>query len=135
MISLWGNLFQACSSRRMYAPVLVVYRYCLLAGTPQLLSHDHPAVLDRLQDQSSDDSSQKSFLESLKDGYLWGVPKKRKSFEKRKMKQFGSSYRLPYKPRTDLITCLHCGNSHEAHTICGKDIIPCFQNDCRSGIS
>ncbi|GAV02639.1 hypothetical protein RvY_13178 [Ramazzottius varieornatus] len=88
-------------------------------GLPQLATVEQPSAFGNLQSHPSSDGSQKSFLESLKDGIFWGVPKKRKSWEKRHVKQFGLSYMRPWRPRTDLITCLHCGNTHEAHTVCG----------------
>lgn len=58
----------------------------------------------------------------MKDGLLWGVPKKRPTVERRLKKRFGIP-RYPntcgiLRPRADLITCEQCGDHHESYTIC-----------------
>ncbi|OWA53390.1 putative 39S ribosomal protein L32, mitochondrial [Hypsibius exemplaris] len=93
-------------------------------GFPQLVVADtgyHPSASSPATQATTE--PEQSFLESLKDGLLWAVPKKRSSVERRLKKQFGSSYMDPYKLRTDLIVCLHCGHYHEAHSLCGH----CYQ--------
>ncbi|XP_033211882.1 39S ribosomal protein L32, mitochondrial [Belonocnema kinseyi] len=61
---------------------------------------------------------------SLKDiwgeGIFWGVPKHRRTIEKRWRRKFGHpDYHLKLlKPRTNLITCHSCGHAHEAGILC-----------------
>lgn len=58
----------------------------------------------------------------MRDGILWGVPKKKPTMERRLRKRFGvAAYPQNcniLRPRFDIITCEHCGDHHEAHTIC-----------------
>ncbi|XP_058798423.1 large ribosomal subunit protein bL32m [Phymastichus coffea] len=56
-----------------------------------------------------------------KDGFLWGVPKHRRSIEKRLSRKFGwPKYNWkPLVPKTNLLMCRACGHYYEAHTICG----------------
>ena len=63
---------------------------------------------------------------SLKDiwgeGILWGVPKHRRTIEKRLKRKFGHPeyhWKL-LKPRTNIITCHSCGHAHEAGILCGE---------------
>ena len=63
---------------------------------------------------------------SLKDiwgeGFLWGVPKHRRTIEKRMRRKFGHPdyfWKL-LKPKTNLIMCNSCGNYYEAGILCGK---------------
>lgn len=60
--------------------------------------------------------------EIMRDGILWGVPKKKPSLERRLRRRFGvpaypQDCRI-LRPRFDLIICEQCGDHHEAHTIC-----------------
>ena len=94
----------------------------VLAGFPQLAvaGTSAPHQHQPFPVKSAVEPSEKSFLDTLRDGFLWAVPKKRTSLEKRVKKQFGKSYMDKFRLRTDLIVCLHCGNHHEAHALCGK---------------
>ncbi|CAG9857866.1 unnamed protein product [Phyllotreta striolata] len=60
-------------------------------------------------------------IESLiGDGFLWAVPKSRRSLEKRLKRKFGHPdyiWKL-LKPKTDLKTCTVCGDDHEAGVLC-----------------
>lgn len=63
-----------------------------------------------------------SINELMKEGMLWGVPKKRPTIERRLQKRFGvprypDNNRL-LKTRSDLIICERCGDHHEAFSIC-----------------
>ncbi|XP_017480872.1 PREDICTED: 39S ribosomal protein L32, mitochondrial-like [Rhagoletis zephyria] len=63
-----------------------------------------------------------SINELMREGMLWGVPKKRPTIESRLRKRFGvpnypQNTRL-LKPRSDLVVCERCGDHHEVHTIC-----------------
>lgn len=58
----------------------------------------------------------------MRDGTLWGVPKKRPTIESRLRKRFGvPGYPLNthvIRSRSDIVTCERCGDHHEAFTIC-----------------
>lgn len=55
------------------------------------------------------------------EGILWGVPKHRRSLEKRLSRKFGwPEYNWkPLVPKTNLKACRACGHFHETFTICG----------------
>lgn len=58
----------------------------------------------------------------MQDGFLWGVPKKRVTIQKRLKKRFGlseypSDTRLVF-ARNDLVICERCGDHHESYAIC-----------------
>ena len=58
----------------------------------------------------------------MNESFLWGVPKKQLPLERRLRKRFGHP-RYPnncavLRPRSDLVICEHCGDHHEAFTIC-----------------
>ncbi|XP_060525927.1 large ribosomal subunit protein bL32m [Cylas formicarius] len=54
------------------------------------------------------------------DGFLWAVPKSRRTLEKRQKRRFGHpEYILKIlRPRKDLRTCHTCGDDYEAGTLC-----------------
>ncbi|XP_008210206.1 39S ribosomal protein L32, mitochondrial [Nasonia vitripennis] len=54
-------------------------------------------------------------------GFLWAVPKHRRSLEKRLNRKFGwPKYNWkPLVPKTNLLMCRACGHYHESFTICG----------------
>lgn len=56
----------------------------------------------------------------LKDSILWGVPKKRKTIEKRRTKKFGCPYYFNkmYVPKTNILICEKCGSYREAGFLC-----------------
>ncbi|KAJ8909994.1 hypothetical protein NQ315_008925 [Exocentrus adspersus] len=61
-----------------------------------------------------------SVKDILGDGFLWAVPKSRRSIEKRLKRKFGHpDYILKImKPKTNLRTCKVCGDDHEAGVLC-----------------
>lgn len=58
----------------------------------------------------------------MNDGFLWGVPKKRRNIERRLKRRFGvENYpdNAPIlRPRNDIIICEQCGDHHEYYAIC-----------------
>lgn len=60
------------------------------------------------------------------DGFLWAVPKHRRSLEKRQKRKFGHpDYIMKIlKPKTYLRTCNVCGDDHESGVLCRKLLIP-----------
>ncbi|XP_050293471.1 39S ribosomal protein L32, mitochondrial [Anthonomus grandis grandis] len=63
----------------------------------------------------------KSILEEiLGDGFLYAVPKHRRTIEKRLKRKFGHpDYHLKILlPRKDLVSCNTCGDDHEAGVLC-----------------
>ncbi|XP_055354603.1 39S ribosomal protein L32, mitochondrial-like [Paramacrobiotus metropolitanus] len=68
--------------------------------------------------------SNSTFLESLKDGFVWGVPKHRVTKQTRHRRWFSHNHIKYWLPRKDILTCLHCGHPYEADTICGN----CYGN-------
>jgi len=63
----------------------------------------------------------KSLIDSIYNGFLFAVPKKRRSRERRATRRFGWTKIQDYMtPRRNLVECLDCGEWHEGHTICGQ---------------
>uniref|UniRef100_A0A1A9WRP8 Large ribosomal subunit protein bL32m n=1 Tax=Glossina brevipalpis TaxID=37001 RepID=A0A1A9WRP8_9MUSC len=61
-----------------------------------------------------------SFKDLLGDGFLWAVPKHRRSVEKRLNRKFGlPEYNWkPLRVKTHLRTCNECGHDYEAGVLC-----------------
>ncbi|XP_076046633.1 mitochondrial ribosomal protein L32 [Oratosquilla oratoria] len=60
-----------------------------------------------------------SSCDPMAEGFAWGVPKSRRSREKRMTRRFGSvkGYNKMLVPKK-LLTCDHCGHAHEAGRLC-----------------
>lgn len=61
-----------------------------------------------------------SLKDLIGDGFLWAVPKHRRTIEKRLNRKFGRPeyvWKL-LKPKTTLRICVTCGNHHEVDTLC-----------------
>lgn len=67
-------------------------------------------------------TSQFSLKDIIGDGFLWGVPKSRRSVEKRWKRKFGDPYYVSklIQPKTYLKTCNECGDDYEAGVLCRK---------------
>ena len=62
----------------------------------------------------------KSLIDSIYNGFLFAVPKSRRSREKRAIRRYGWTKVQDWMtPRRNLVECLDCGECHEGHTICG----------------
>ncbi|KAI4460031.1 39s ribosomal protein l32 mitochondrial [Holotrichia oblita] len=61
-----------------------------------------------------------SIKDILGDGFLWAVPKSRRSIEKRLKRKFGSPEYVDklLRPKTNLRTCNVCGDDHEIGVLC-----------------
>ncbi|CAG9832711.1 unnamed protein product [Diabrotica balteata] len=61
-----------------------------------------------------------SIKDIIGEGFLWAVPKHRRSVEKRWKRKFGDPYYVLkiLLPRKDLRTCNVCGDDHEAGVLC-----------------
>lgn len=55
-------------------------------------------------------------------GFLWAVPKNRRTIEKRWKRKYGSpDYKLKIlTPKLNLLVCNNCGHYHESGVLCGK---------------
>jgi len=63
----------------------------------------------------------KSLLDSIYSGFMFAVPKSRRSREKRAIRRYGWTKVQDWMtPRRNLVECLDCGEWHEGHTICGE---------------
>ncbi len=62
-------------------------------------------------------------INSIFDGFLWGVPTCRRSAEKRMMRKYGAAnwHNKLILPRKDLKSCGSCGHYHEEHRLCRKE--------------
>lgn len=61
-----------------------------------------------------------SLKDIIGDGFLWAVPRNRRTIEKRLKRKFGHPdyiWKL-YKPRTNLQICRTCGHDHEIGILC-----------------
>lgn len=65
---------------------------------------------------------QSSLKDIMNDAFLWAVPKKRRSLEKRLCRRFGIPELnwKPHVPKTNILMCRKCGHNHEAGVLCGK---------------
>lgn len=58
------------------------------------------------------------------DGFLWGVPKSRRSRERRLIRKFGSeNFHKKMLPIRRLLTCDECGHVHEPGRLCRRSLI------------
>ncbi|XP_076241502.1 mitochondrial ribosomal protein L32 [Calliopsis andreniformis] len=64
---------------------------------------------------------QSSLTDIMNDAFLWAVPKRRRTIEKRLNRRFGwPKYDWkPYVPKTNLLVCRKCGHDYEAGLLCG----------------
>ena len=63
----------------------------------------------------------KSLIDSIYNGFLFAVPKSRRSREKRAKRRYGWTRIQDYMtPKRNLVVCLDCGEWHQCHTICGQ---------------
>ena len=62
----------------------------------------------------------RSIKDILNDAFLWAVPKKRRSLEKRLSRRFGWPKYVwkPPVPKTNILMCRKCGHDHEAGLLC-----------------
>ncbi|CAG9766848.1 unnamed protein product [Ceutorhynchus assimilis] len=82
---------------------------------------DFRLCLDYLPQENGNLPQKKGILEEiLGDGFLFAVPKHRRSIEKRWKRKFGNpDYDLKILlPRKDIRTCNSCGDDHEAGVLC-----------------
>lgn len=64
----------------------------------------------------------RSLKEIVGNGILWGVPKFRRSIERRLTRKFGY-LEMNWKPRiakANILMCPNCGHNYEAGRLCGK---------------
>lgn len=56
------------------------------------------------------------------DGFLWAVPRTRRTIEKRMKRKFGHPmYHMKILPlKVNLRTCMQCGHDHEVGVLCRK---------------
>lgn len=70
-----------------------------------------------------------SLQDIIGDGFLWAVPRNRRTVEKRLKRKFGHPdyiWKL-YKPKTNLQVCSTCGHDHEIGILCRKFTLSIFQ--------
>lgn len=61
------------------------------------------------------------------DGFLWGVPKHRRSRERRLIRKFGlETFHRKMLPIRKLLTCNECGHVHEPGRLCRKSLVTLF---------
>jgi large subunit ribosomal protein L32 len=69
--------------------------------------------------------SSKSIIEDImSEGFVWAVPKRRRTVERRLVRRFGVP-KYPQscqiiRPKDDITVCDNCGHYHEIHTLCGN---------------
>nr|XP_031829442.1 39S ribosomal protein L32, mitochondrial [Nomia melanderi] len=64
---------------------------------------------------------ERSLKDILNDSFLWAVPKKRRTIEKRLNRRFGWPNYIwkPHVPKTNILMCRRCGHHYEAGLLCG----------------
>ncbi|GFU60573.1 39S ribosomal protein L32, mitochondrial [Nephila pilipes] len=84
---------------------------------PELCLVEDCCSLNRIQPY--DDKDVKSILDDIIDnGFLWAVPKHRRSLERRMTRRMGFGKMIL--PKRNLIVCDACGHFHPVHTVCGN---------------
>jgi len=76
-------------------------------------------------ERSPSESNESSCKPEDFDGFLWGVPKKRRTLEKRLCRKFGAKdwvWKL-YVPKTNLRICDTCGHHYEAKHLCREFLV------------
>jgi len=69
--------------------------------------------------------SSKSIIEDImREGFVWAVPKRRRTVERRLVRRFGvpefpQSCKI-IRPKDNITVCDNCGDYHEIHTLCGN---------------
>ncbi|KAK9503909.1 hypothetical protein O3M35_010371 [Rhynocoris fuscipes] len=63
-----------------------------------------------------------SIIDTLKDAFLFAVPKSRRTVQKRRKRKFGvpEYHWKMLVPKTNILVCNTCGHYHEAGVICGN---------------
>ncbi|UXI17835.1 polycomb group protein Psc-like [Sarcoptes scabiei] len=101
------------------------YARILFFDPSKFLVHRTLPILQPIFDEIVGDRTSKqssSINELMSDGFLWGVPKKRRTAEVRVRRRFGVE-NFPdtakiLRPRNDLVICERCGDHHEYYAIC-----------------
>ena len=95
----------------------LVYSISGMLGMPAV-SFDYGLVQDRSTTHRNTPS------ETLADIFgailHYKVPRNRRSLERRLSRKHGEHYMQHARPKKNIVTCLSCGQPHEAETICGK---------------
>ncbi|KAG8193292.1 hypothetical protein JTE90_003779 [Oedothorax gibbosus] len=69
--------------------------------------------------ETTNRKSPRSLLEDIiGNGFLWAVPKKRRSLERRMTRRMGFGKLIL--PRNNVVVCNDCGHFHLVHTVCGN---------------
>jgi len=91
------------------------------AGHPAIAVNVSENYMERCEDGARSSADAKSVIDSIYDGFMFAVPKSRRSREKRAIRRLGWTRVVDYMtPRRNLVECLDCGEWHEGHTICGR---------------
>lgn len=63
-----------------------------------------------------------SIQEFMEDGFLWAVPKTRRSVEVRTKRKYGAieGYCKTIIPKNDILSCIYCGHDYEKNHLCSK---------------
>ncbi|XP_067140755.1 large ribosomal subunit protein bL32m [Centruroides vittatus] len=96
------------------------WRQFNMPGEPLSFALDIPGK--NLTNNLSTIRSVDALKQILDDGFLWAVPRNRRSIERRLTRKMGRTqlfFRGKF-PKQNLIICNTCGHYHEAHTICGN---------------
>ncbi|XP_046909280.2 mitochondrial ribosomal protein L32 [Dermatophagoides farinae] len=106
--------------------IFLTIKYCRLSlfNLDNFLNRAPPAlvIVQSSLPNISNGGSPTSINDLMQDGLLWGVPKKRRTIEKRLKRRFGvENYPSDAKilrTRNDIIICERCGDHHEYYAIC-----------------
>lgn len=80
-----------------------------------------PALcFDGLNNLPLEQQSPSASLSEMMGPILYAVQRNRRSIERRLTRKNVIPLKRTAIPKTNIVTCLHCGNLHEIQTICGK---------------
>ncbi|XP_060646461.1 large ribosomal subunit protein bL32m [Drosophila nasuta] len=87
--------------------------FAMVKGSP-------PALAMIMSDRNNPTTQTFSLKDVIGDGFLWAVPKHRRSVEKRLNRKFGFPEYVwkPLKEKRNLRSCLKCGHEHELGVLC-----------------
>lgn len=87
--------------------------------------------------QQAQTSQPFSVKDLIGDGFLWAVPRTRRTIEKRLKRKFGNpKYHIKLMlPKLNLRTCMQCGHDHEVGVLCRKLTYCCLLTKMHSFFS
>ncbi|XP_013786713.1 39S ribosomal protein L32, mitochondrial-like [Limulus polyphemus] len=98
--------------------VRVKEQFCITYLPEEVFAINYYETPSQIQNNRNSSSNASVFEDIFGNGFLWAVPRSRRSIEKRLTRKMGQNKMLV--PKKNILICNECGHFHEAHTICGN---------------